>query len=244
MADGERYHVYGIGRFQGRLIVSMAGFRDSISAENLDFASLVMRENGQGWDSVDASPYLRMGTTQSPDSARFFFRKGVEWNGKFYAATSENVWSLDAGGRVWTKLPEIPRLIPCTRDYANMPVNDVTVHHGKLYVATNDETIFVLDGDSQTWSQIFTGDTANPLLGYSIYHNSPTLKVHSLVSDGKHLFVAGESPEVPMVYMGDYGEPYGNIPKGWRTIGSWCKNFLKFPLDKLDSAIADESDYR
>ena len=74
-----------------------------------------------------------------------------------------------------------------------------------------------------------------------------------------------------MVYMGDYGEPYGNIPKGWRAIGSWCKNFqcfpsgggtysldvigdtlyvanwenlLKFPLDKLDSAIADESDYR
>lgn len=133
MADGEWHHVYGIGRFQGRLIVSMAGFRDSISAENLDFASLVMWENGQGWDSVDASPYLRMGTTQSPDSARFFFRKGVEWNGKFYAATSENVWSLDAGGRVWTKLPEIPRLIPCTRDYAYMPVNDVTVHHGKLY---------------------------------------------------------------------------------------------------------------
>ena len=216
-----------------------------------------------------------MGTTQSPDSARFFFRKGVEWNGKFYAATSENVWSLDAGDRVWTKLPEIPRLIPCTRDYAYMPVNDVTVHHGKLYVATDDETIFALDEFSQTWRQIdslfFTGDTANPLLGYSIYHNSPTLKVHSLVSDGKHLFVAGESPEVPMVYMGDYGEPYGNIPKGWRTIGSWCKNFqcfpsgggtysldvigdtlyvanwknfLKFPLDKLDSAIADESDYR
>ena len=104
-----------------------------------------------------------------------------------------------------------------------------------------------------------------------IMANFTTLKVHSLVSDGKHLFVAGESTEVPMVYMGDYGEPYGNIPKGWRTIGSWCKNFqcfpsgggtysldvigdtlyvanwknfLKFPLDKLDSAIAHESDYR
>ena len=169
MADGEWHHVYGIGRFQGRLIVSMAGFRDSISVENLDFASLVMWENGQGWDSVDASPYFRMGTTQSPDSARFFFRKGVEWNGKFYAATSENVWSLDAGDRVWTKLPEIPRSIPCTRDYANMPVNDVTVHHGKLYVATDDETIFALDEFSQTWRQIdslfFTGDTANSLIG-------------------------------------------------------------------------------
>ena len=70
--------------------------------------------------------------------------------------------------------------------------------------------------------------------------------------------------------MGDYGEPYGNIPKGWRKVGSWCKNFnclegggttysmdvigdtlyvanwknlLKFPLDKLDSAIANEKDF-
>ena len=107
------------------------------------------------------------------------------------------------------------------------------------------------------------------MMSLFIMANFTTLKVHSLVSDGKHLFVAGESPEVPMVYMGDYGEPYGNMSKGWRTIGSWCKNFqcfqtggtnsidivgdtlynanwenlLKFPLDKLDSAIADGNDF-
>ena len=101
--------------------------------------------------------------------------------------------------------------------------------------------------------------------------NFTTLKVHSLVSDGKHLFVAGESPEVPMVYMGDYGEPYESEPKGWRMLNrNWCTSkgkcqtgstvqsldvvgdtlyaaaadgLFRFPLSELDSAITNEFSY-
>lgn len=72
------------------------------------------------------------------------------------------------------------------------------------------------------------------------------------------------------VYMGDYGEPYGNEEKGWRKIyGNFCPGYiclahgssygmvavgdtlyvanttvlLKFPLRDLDVVISDEKSY-
>lgn len=53
-------------------------------------------------------------------------------------------------------------------------------------------------------------------LNYVINVNSIHGK-YRLVSDGEHLFSFGKR-SYPKVYMGDYGEPYGNIPKGWRSI--------------------------
>ena len=84
------------------------------------------------------------------------------------------------------------------------------------------------------------------------------------------LFVAGDDPSLPAVYMGDYGSPYGNEEKGWRLVnGNWCDDWkciandgtydmiavgdtlylanwegvLKFPLVDLDSAISKEKSY-
>ena len=100
------------------------------------------------------------------------------------------------------------------------------------------------------------------------YKNVPSNRF-SLASDGKHLFVAGSLPW-PFVYMGDYGEPYGNEEKGWRKIyGNFCPGYiclahgssygmvavgdtlyvanttalLKFPLRDLDVVISDEKSY-
>lgn len=273
---GEWYSVYGIGRFQNRLIVSIAGYQRIASDANGKVASFVKWKNASGWEDVDASPRLYSSTAKDDFSTEpFHFHKGFEWKGKFYAATIDGVWRLDATGSTWTKLPDVPKLLPFTRDYATNPTGDFVLHKNQLYVTSVlDETIFALNENESSWLQVdslfFDGDTAGTML-YSIRHNTPGGQPLSLVSSGEHLFIAGNNPSIPMVYMGDYGEPYGNIPKGWRKVGSWCaglsrclfaggttysmdvvgdtlyvanwKNLLKFPLDKLDFAIANEKDF-
>lgn len=91
-----------------------------------------------------------------------------------------------------------------------------------------------------------------------------------VATDGKHLFISGKD-HCPKVYMGDYGDPYGNISKGWRTMRlGWCddkgcvtddatygldvvgdtiyaaawKGLFKMPLSDLDSAISGQSDFK
>jgi hypothetical protein len=272
---GEWYTVYGIGRFQGRLIVSVAGYRDSVSDANVDITAFVKWKSYSGWGNVNVDPRLHYQTGSLSDSATvpFQFHKGIEWNGKFYAITMDNVWSLDAGGTAWTKLPNVPKLISRFASYWRKPIIDIVLHKEKLYIVDGiDNAIFEFDEISEAWQEVdslyFQGDTTDS--DYLIYHNASDISAKSLVSSGKHLFAAGEGNGIPYVYMGDYGEPYGNIPKGCRKVGSWCKNFnclegggttysmdvigdtlyvanwknlLKFPLDKLDSAIANEKDY-
>lgn len=103
-----------------------------------------------------------------------------------------------------------------------------------------------------------------------IIHSSAPSYINAFATDGKHLFSGGRIPSIPMVYMGDYGPPYGNDPKCWRLIdGNWCTKhkcqskdaiqsldavgdtlyaatgdgLFKFPLAELDSAIANEDSY-
>lgn len=190
--------------------------------------SFVKWENASGWDDVDASPRLHSSTAKDDFSTEpFHFHKGFEWNGKFYAATIDGVWRLDADGSTWTKLPDVPKLLPFTRNYITNPMGDIVLHKNQLYVTSAlDETIFALNENESSWLQVdslfFDGDTASSMLAYFIRHNTPGGTPLSLVSSEEHLFIAGNDPSIPMVYMGDYGEPYGNIPKGWRKVGSWC----------------------
>lgn len=124
-------------------------------------------------------------------------------------------------------------------------------------IETYDETIDMTD------------PFADPSRGHRTYHNVPSNRF-SLASDGEHLFVAGSNPPWPSVYMGDYGEPYGNEEKGWRKIyGNFCPRYiclshgssygmvavedtlyvanttalLKFPLRDLDVVISGEKSY-
>ena len=109
---GEWYSVYGIGRFQNRLIVSIAGYQRIASDANGKVASFVKWKNASGWEDVDASPRLYSSTAKDDFSTEpFHFHKGFEWKGKFYAATIDGVWRLDATGSTWTKLPDVPKLL-------------------------------------------------------------------------------------------------------------------------------------
>ena len=61
---------------------------------------------------MDASPRLYSSTAKDDFSTEpFHFHKGFEWKGKFYAATIDGVWRLDATGSTWTKLPDVPKLL-------------------------------------------------------------------------------------------------------------------------------------
>ena len=108
---------------------------------------------------------------------------------------------------------------------------------------------------------------AKDSLDYTIHVNSILYK-HALVSDGVHLFSFGKR-SYPKVYMGDYGEPHGNIPKGWRKIAgekidgqilpttsiyggdvidgmlyaATYEGLYKIPLKNLDRIIANEKDF-
>lgn len=158
---------------------------------------------------------------------------------------------------------------------------DIAVHKGKLYALAKKSATSVLEYDEagNSWNPVdsvietydATIDTTDPYSdphrGHRTYHNTPSRK-HALVSDGEHLFVAGSG--IPAVYMGDYGAPYGNEPKGWRFVrADWCSNLrclssdesygmdvvggtlylanwkglLNFPIADLDAAIADEPSY-
>lgn len=153
---GEWYSVYGIGRFQNRLIVSIAGYQRIASDANGKVASFVKWKNASGWEDVDASPRPYSSTAKDDFSTEpFHFHKGFEWKGKFYAATIDGVWRLDATGSTWTKLPDVPKLLPFTRDYATNPTGDFVLHKNRLYVTSVlDETLFSLNENESSWLQV------------------------------------------------------------------------------------------
>ena len=156
------------------------------------------------------------------------------------------------------------------------------MHKGKIYVIGQYSSTSILEYDEalDLWNPIdsvietydetidTTDPFADPYRGHRVYKSGPFNRF-SLASDGKHLFVAG-SNAAPYVYMGDYGEPYGNEEKGWRwVLGNLCSHLsclvrdasfdmvavgdtlyvanwealLKFPLKDLDEAISDQESY-
>lgn len=272
------YSVYGITMYRGWPVVCIAGFEDSTDLRQETIKLFMKMQTDTGWADI----------TYDYDSSKeypFQFHKGVELNGKLYAISSaRGMWRYD--GR-WKKMARIPHAewAIWEKQYAydtSEIIMDIVVHKGKIYVFGEKSSTYVLEYDEamDMWNPVDsviatyddTIDTnaawVDPYRGQRLYQNTPPYK-YSLASDGKHLFVAGEWPSLPAVYMGDYGEPYGIEEKGWRYVdGNWCttscmsadgtydmevvgdtlymanwKGLLKFPLADLDSAISNRDPY-
>lgn len=265
------FNVYGIASYKGKIVASLAGFEDSTNRSMDKIKIYIGLYADSEW--VDITPFY--------DSAKEYplqFHKGIEFNDALYVISGERgVWKYDGS---WSRLPRLPYQSWATW----VPANDtgdiamgIAVHKGKLYALAEKSATSVLEYDEagNRWNPVdsvietydATIDTTDPDRGHRTYHNTPSRK-HALVSDGEHLFVAGSG--VPAVYMGDYGAPYGNEPKGWRSVrAGWCvnlrclssedsygmdivgdtlylanwKGLLKFPLADLDAAIAEEPSY-
>ena len=264
-SDGIEYGVYGIAKFENNLIVCLAGFKDTVTKE---VKSVLRLQNGDSWIDLETPPIHYDDYTAKKIPLQF--HKGVEWNGNFYAATSDGVFELKPGSRTWTQLPFPPK-VQYTKLYIANPVQDILVHKNKLIIADQWSLLaYEWDDIKNDWVSIdslFLDGFDKDTLDYTIRVNSIHGK-HALVSDGVHLFTFGDR-SYPKVYMGDYGEPYGNIPKGWRKIVGEINNgkhiptsliyggdvidgmlyaasyegLYKIPLQNLDRIIANEKDF-
>ena len=269
-SNGIEFGVYGIARFGNNLIVCLAGFKDTVSKEVI---SVLRMQNGDSWIDLETPPIHY--DTYKTKTVPLQFHKGIEWNGKFYAATLDGVFELEPGSRTWKLLPFPPKVL-YTKSYVANPIMDILIHKNKMVIVDEwSKLVYEWDNSKKDWVSMdslfldahdkdrFEKDS----LGYTIYLNS-ILGKHALVSDGVHLFAFGDR-SYPKVYMGDYGEPYGSIPKGWREIdgeiidgkhiptthiyggdvidgmlyAASYEGLYKIPLKNLDSIIAGEKDF-
>ena len=120
------------------------------------------------------------------------------------------VWTWDITSRQWKHLPDFPE----PHSWFSQKVNDIAVHKGILHAIVSGR-VYSFDELAEKWISIdslhYRGDTTD-IRNCWIYTNTPSPT--TLISDGEHLFVSGGISDEPYVYMGDYGEPYGNITKG------------------------------
>lgn len=271
----EWYNIYGIGRFHGRLIVSMGGYKDSADEANGFVAVYDKLQSDSGWIDLETPP-IQYSDYSDSLTVPLQFHKGVEWNNRFYAATTDGVWYLNSGSSSWTHLPTLPK-VKWTAALVRNTIQDIVIHRDHLYVVDGEANlVYEWNESEENWNEIDSlrldpyPDSLDYPEGsnYSILKNTRS-EVKTIVSDGKHLFLSGNSA-LPMVYMGDYGEPYGNIRKGWRRLrDGWCTEYkcvstatlysldvigdtlyaaaweglFKFPLADLDSVIAGEDDF-
>ena len=264
-SNGIEYGVYGISKFENNLIVCLAGFKDSVSRE---VESVIRLQDGNSWVNLETPPIHY--DAYSAKTVPLQFHKGTEWNGKFYGATMDGVFELTLETRQWKQLPYPPKVEYTKELFAN-PVQDILVHKNKLVMVDQwSMLIYEWNAPENDWismDSLFLNRYDKGGLDYTINLNSINGK-HALVSDGEHLFSFGDR-SYPKVYMGDYGEPYGNIPKGWRKIAgenikgqqlptqriyggdvvdgvhyvASYEGLYKIPLKNLDSIIANEKDY-
>ena len=269
-SNGIEFGVYGIAKFGNNLIVCLAGFKDPVSKEVI---SVLRLQNGDSWIDLETPPIHY--DTYKTKTVPLQFHKGIEWNGKFYAATLDGVFELEPGSRTWKLLPFPPK-VHYTKSYVANPIMDILIHKNKMVIVDEwSKLVHEWDNSKNDWVSMdslfldahdkdrFEKDS----LDYTICINSIFGK-HALVSDGKHLFAFGDR-SYPKVYMGDYGEPYGSIPKGWREIVGETVNGMhipttriyggdvidgmlyaasyeglyKIPLKNLDNIIANEKDF-
>lgn len=269
------YHIYGIQKFNGRLIVSMAGFADS-----LGYHAKILLQNDTGWQElpvprIRAERFKEHVVYDESKMGPLYFIETTELGGNLYVGTADGVWKLDGTSLSWTELPKFPKMMWNSMYHDVYEVVDLVTYKGSLVAVdgTNDR-VYQWDG-SESWIALDSmitppyvtayGDTA-----YTIYRSS-LFRIMNVVTDGKRLFISGKAPNVnhcPKVYMGDYGEPYGNVPKGWRAMMlGWCddkgcdatygldvvgdtiyaaawEGLFKMPLSDLDSAISGQSDFK
>ena len=269
-SNGIEFGVYGIAKFGNNLIVCLAGFKDPVSKEVI---SVLRLQNGDSWIDLETPPIHY--DTYKTKTVPLQFHKGIEWNGKFYAATLDGVFELEPGSRTWKLLPFPPK-VHYTKSYVANPIMDILIHKNKMVIVDEwSKLVYEWDNSKNDWVSMdslfldaydkdrFEKDS----LDYTICINSIFGK-HALVSDGVHLFAFGDR-SYPKVYMGDYGDPYGSIPKGWREIvgetidgkhipttriyggdvvddvlyAASYEGLYKIPLKNLDSIIAGEKDF-
>ena len=271
------FDIYGITTYRGKPVVCIAGYADNADRRDDNIVLFMKMQTDTGWVDI----------TYDYDSSKeypFQFHKGVELNGKLYAISgARGVWRYDGS---WTQLSKIPYpawATWATEEEISEQIMDIVVHKGKIYVIGEKFSTNVLEYDEaldrwnpvdsviETYDETIDPDDpfADPYRGHRTFHNTPSRR-YTLASDGNHLFVAGDDPSLPAVYMGDYGSPYGNEEKGWRLVnGNWCDDWkciandgtydmiavsdtlylanwegiLKFPLVDLDSAISKEKSY-
>lgn len=272
--DSLWYHVYGIQRFSGKLVVCMAGYTKPLGAY-----AKVLLQNDSEWlelqlPRIRKEMFLEGVAYDESLTDPLYFVNASEMDGNLYVGTVDGVWKLDATTLSWSELPKFPKM-KWNSNYQDVyKVEDLIVYKGSLIAVdgTNDR-VYQWDGlnnwlalDSMILPIVLyaNGDTS-----YNIYRSS-LHDIIDLATDGMHLFISGDA-SCPKVYMGDYGEPYGNIPKGWRTMMlGWCaekggcvsrdathsldivgdtiyaaawEGLFKMPLSELDSVIADQSDF-
>ncbi len=250
---GGEFHVVGIGNLSGRLVASIAGYKDSLDKAEKRITTVIAIQKDSSWNQYEEENGLQ-------------FLSAVEISGTFFVSAYDlGVCKLNLNSGTYQQLAQFPPHLQ--KDSVNW-VKDILVHKEKLYAVTQniiyqwDEAGYWISIDSIYYKQV--NDDVQ------IIHSSAPSYINAFATDGKHLFSGGRIPSIPMVYMGDYGPPYGNDPKGWRLIdGNWCTKhkcqskdaiqsldavgdtlyaatgdgLFKFPLAELDSAIANEDSY-
>ena len=270
--DASAWHyVIGIQKFKGNLIVSIGSYPDTLNTKIV--TASILLQNDTGWRSLP-TPSIRYDMYKD-DTVPLQFTSSAEMGGSLYVGTGDGVWKLDGTSLSWTELPKFPKMMWNSMYHDVYEVVDLVTYKGSLVAVdgTNDR-VYQWDG-SESWIALDSmitppyvtvyGDTA-----YTIYRSS-LFRIMNVVTDGKRLFISGKAPNVnhcPKVYMGDYGEPYGNVPKGWRAMMlGWCddkgcdatygldvvgdtiyaaawEGLFKMPLSDLDSAISGQSDFK
>ena len=268
------HYVIGIQKFKGNLIVSIGSYPDTLNTKIV--TASILLQNDTGWLSLPTPP-IRYDMYKD-DTVPLQFTSSAEMGGSLYVGTGDGVWKLDGTSLSWTELPKFPKMMWNSKYRDVYQVEDLVAYKGSLVAVdgTNDR-VYQWDGannwvalDSMITPPYVTayGDTSHSIYRSSLFH------IMNVVTDGKRLFISGKEPNVnhcPKVYMGDYGEPYGNVPKGWRAMMlGWCddkdcvtsdatygldvvgdtiyaaawEGLFKMPLSDLDSAIAGQSDFK
>lgn len=268
--DSAWYFVFGIGKISNKLIVSIADYPDTLNLKEVNARILLQKDTG--WQSLPTPP-MRYDMYDDGKIVPLQFVSSVIVDKSLFVGTGDGIWKLDETTLSWSELPKFPKMKWNSNYHDVYEVQDLVAYKGSLVAVdgTNDR-VYRWDGsnnwvalDSMIFPSVvrFNGDTS-----YNMY-NSSLHDIKDLATDGKHLFISGDSP-CPKVYMGDYGEPYGYIPKGWRAMNlGWCsekgcvskdatysldvvgdtiyaaawEGLFKMPLSELDSAIAGQSDF-
>lgn len=268
------HYVIGIQKFKGNLIVSIGSYPDTLNTKIV--TASILLQNDTGWLSLPTPP-IRYDMYKD-DTVPLQFTSSAEMGGSLYVGTGDGVWKLDGTSLSWTELPKFPKMMWNSKYRDVYQVEDLVAYKGSLVAVdgTNDR-VYQWDG-ANNWVALDSMITPPYVTAYgdtshSIYRSS-LFRIMNVVTDGKRLFISGKEPNVnhcPKVYMGDYGEPYGNVPKGWRAMMlGWCddkdcvtrdatygldvvgdtiyaaawEGLFKMPLSDLDSAIAGQSDFK
>lgn len=268
------HYVIGIQKFKGNLIVSIGSYPDTLNTKIV--TASILLQNDTGWLSLPTPP-IRYDMYKD-DTVPLQFTSSAEMGGSLYVGTGDGVWKLDGTSLSWTELPKFPKMMWNSKYRDVYQVEDLVAYKGSLVaVDGTNARIYQWDG-ANNWVTLDSMITPPYVTAYgdtshSIYRSS-LFRIMNVVTDGKRLFISGKEPNVnhcPKVYMGDYGEPYGNVPKGWRAMMlGWCNDkdcvtsdatygldvvgdtiyaaawegLFKMPLSDLDSAIAGQSDFK